>query len=117
MNKTVLLGVTSGIAAYKTLDLIKKLREENIDVFVIMTDHAAKMVDPKEFEDASGNKVSLDLFEEHFDYKNILKARKVDHIDLADRADVMIIAPATANILAKLAHGIAEDFLTTTALA
>ena len=117
MKRTVLLGVTSGIAAYKTLDLIKKLREENIDVFVIMTDHAAKMVDSKEFEKASGNEVSIDLFKKDFDYKNILKERKVDHIDLADKADVMIIAPATANIIAKLAHGIAEDFLTTTTLA
>jgi phosphopantothenoylcysteine decarboxylase/phosphopantothenate--cysteine ligase len=117
MKKVVLLGVTSGIAAYKTLDLVKKLREEDIDVFVIMTDHAAKMVNPKEFEEASGHKVSIDLFEENFDYKNILKERKVDHIDLADRADVMIIAPATANIIGKLANGIAEDFLTTTTLA
>lgn len=117
MNKTVLLGVTSGIAAYKTLDLVKKLREENIDVFVIMTNHAAKMVNPQEFEEVSGHKVSIDLFEKNFDYKNILQERKVDHIELADKADVMIIAPATANILAKLAHGIAEDFLTTTTLA
>lgn len=117
MDRTVLLGVTSGIAAYKTLDLVKKLREDKIDVFVIMTKHAAKMVEPKEFEEVSGHKVSIDLFEEHFDYKNILKERKVDHIELADKADVMIIAPATANIIAKLAHGIAEDFLTTTTLA
>lgn len=117
MKKTVLLGVTSGIAAYKTLDLVKNLKTENIDVFVIMTKHAAQMVNPNDFEKASGHKVSIKLFEKDFDYRNILKKRKVDHIELADLADVMIIAPATANIIAKLAHGIAEDFLTTTVLA
>src|SRR5258706_13647951 len=117
MQKTVLLGVNSGIAAYKTLDLVKKSKEDGIDVHVIMTAHGAKMVNPKEFAEASGNKVSRDLFEEHFDYKHILEIRKVDHIDLADKTDVMIIAPATANIIAKLANGIAEDFLTTTTLA
>lgn len=117
MNKRVLLGVTSGIAAYKSLDLIKLLREEGISVSVILTKHAAQMVPLEEFEKASGEKVYLDLFEKGFDYKDVLKNRSVDHIDLADSADVMAIVPATANIIAKIAHGIAEDFLTTTTLA
>ena len=117
MEKTVVLGVTSGIAAYKTLALVKQLKEENIDVIVIMTGSAAKMISPDEFENASGNKVYTELFEKDFDYKKILEAREVDHIAIADKADVMVIAPATANVIAHLAHGIADDFLTTTALA
>ncbi len=117
MSKTVALGVSSGIAAYKSLDLVKELRKDGIDVFVVMTIQASKMVPPKDFEKASGHKVFIELFEKEFDYKSILKAREVDHIKLADKADVMVIAPATANVIAKLSHGIADDFLTTTALA
>ena len=117
MGKRVLLGVTSGIAAYKSLDLIKLLKEEGIDVSVILTKHGAQMVPIEEFEKASGSKVYTDLFEKGFDYKDVLKNRSVDHIDLADSADVMAIVPATANIIAKIANGIAEDFLTTTTLA
>jgi len=111
------LGVGSGIAAYKTLELVKKLRKKEIDVFVIMTDKAIKMISPDEFEKASGHPIYNELFEKDFDYKKVLKDREVEHIALADKADVMIIAPATANVIAKLANGIADDFLTTTALA
>lgn len=116
-KNTIVLGVTSGIAAYKTLELVKKLRDDNIDVFVIMTEKATQMIDAKEFEKVSGHQILTQLFEENFDYKEVLKDRKVEHIALADKADVMIIAPATANIIAKLAHGISDDFLTTTTLA
>jgi len=116
-KKTIVVGVTSGIASYKSVDLAKLLREEGHKVFVVMTKNATKMVNPKEFEKASGNKVYSELFDKGFDYKNILKIRRVDHIDLADKADVVVIAPATANIIAKIAHGIADDFLTTTLLA
>jgi phosphopantothenoylcysteine decarboxylase/phosphopantothenate--cysteine ligase len=115
--KTVVLGVAGGIAAYKCLDLIKELRKESVDVLVIMTANAAKMIPPVTFEKASGHKVSIELFEKGFDYKEVLKFRKVEHIELADKADVMVIAPATANVIAKLAHGLADDFLTTTTLA
>src|SRR3989344_8608595 len=100
--KTVVLGIASGIAAYKSLDLVKDLRKEEVDVFVIMTVKASKMVSPAVFEKASGHKVSIELFEKEFDYKKVLRSRKVDHIELADKADVMVIAPATANIIAKL---------------
>lgn len=117
MNRTVILGVTGGIAGYKTLELVKRLRKKSIYVFVIMTEHAEKMFPPAEFVIESGNKVRVNLLEKDFDYKDILKARKVDHIDLAGKADLMVIAPATANIIAKLANGIADDLLTTTALA
>jgi phosphopantothenoylcysteine decarboxylase / phosphopantothenate---cysteine ligase len=117
MQKTVLLGVTSGIAAYKSLELTKLLKDEGVNVFVIMTAHANEMVPISEFEKASGNPVAIDLFEKNFDYKDVLRNRRVDHIDLADNADLMAIVPATANCIAKLAHGIADDLLSTTTLA
>lgn len=117
MKKTVVLGVTSGIAAYKSIELIRLLKAEDVDIFVIMTKAATKMVDPKEFVKASGHRVFTELFAKDFDYENILKARKVDHIDLADRADVFVVAPATANVIAKIVHGLADDFLTTSLLA
>lgn len=117
MKKTVVLGVSSGIAAFKTLELIKQLRKDSVDVYVVMTESATKMILPSEFENASGNKILSHLFEKDFDYKKILEAREVEHIELADKADVFVIAPATANIIAKLAYGIADDYLTTVALA
>ncbi|VVA43946.1 Coenzyme A biosynthesis bifunctional protein CoaBC [Candidatus Roizmanbacteria bacterium] len=117
MKKNILIGVSSGIAAYKVLNLIALLKKDGHEVFVIMTKGATEMISPKDFEKASGNKVSINLFEKNFDYKEVLYKRKVEHIELADKADVMVIAPATANIIGKLAHGIADDFLTTTALA
>lgn len=117
MKKNILIGVTGGIAAYKVLDLIKLLKSESHEVFVIMTKEATEMISPQNFEKASGNKVCVNLFEKNFDYRKVLDKRKVEHIELADKADVMVIAPATANIIGKLAHGIADDFLTTTALA
>lgn len=117
MKKTVVLGVTSGIAAFKSVELVKLLKEENIDVHVILTEKAASIVSPAELETISGNKVHRELFEKDFDYKKILNTRKVDHIALADSADAFVIAPATANTLAKIAHGFADDFLTTTLLA
>ena len=116
-KETIIVGVASGIAAYKTLDLIKLLKKDGASVFVVMTKNAMAMVPVLEFEKVSGNKVYSDLFEKEFDYQKILKLRKVDHIDLADKADVIVIAPATANIIAKIAHGIADDFLTTMILA
>ncbi|MEN9407586.1 MAG: hypothetical protein RLZZ455_802 [Candidatus Parcubacteria bacterium] len=114
---TVVLGITSGIAAYKMPGLAKMLVADGIVVEVVMTDSARKMVDPKEFEAITGRKVHASLFEEGFEYKDILSSRRVDHIALADAADVILIAPATANVIAKLAHGIADDFLTTMVLA
>ncbi|MBD3163740.1 bifunctional phosphopantothenoylcysteine decarboxylase/phosphopantothenate--cysteine ligase CoaBC [Candidatus Woesearchaeota archaeon] len=117
MNPTILICVTSGIAAFKTLNLIALLRKEGYNVIVIMTEHAKKMISPKEFEKASGNKVISELFPKGFDYRKVLKERKVKHISLADRASVVCVVPATANVIAKLANGIADDILTTTVLA
>lgn len=117
MKKTVVLGVTSGIAAFKTVELVKLLKNEGVDIHVIITKKAANIVSPTELEKISGNKANLELFEKDFDYKKILNTRKVDHIALADSADVFVIAPATANTLAKIANGFADDLLTTTLLA
>ena len=102
MKKNILIGVSSGIAAYKVLDLIKLLKKDGHGVFVIMTKGATEMISLKDFEKASGNTVYINLFEKNFDYKEVLKNRKVEHIELADKCDVMIIAPATANIIAKI---------------
>ncbi len=116
-KKTIVVGVASGIAAYKSVELVKLLKKENLEVIVVMTKSAAQMVQPGEFEKASGNKVYTELFDEGFDYKDVLKNRHVDHIAIADKASVVIVAPATANVIAKIAHGIADDFLTTMLLA
>ena len=108
-NKNILLGVTGGIAAYKTVELLRLLKKAGANVNVIMTDSAQKFVGKTTFEVLSENPVLSDLF---FDTESSVK-----HIDLATRADAVIVAPATANILAKFAHGIADDALSTTMLA
>lgn len=110
MNKTVVIGVTGGIAVYKTLDVISALRKKNIDVRVIMTESASKFVNPLTFQSLSQNMVVTDMFEEP-------KAFEIQHISLAQRADLMLIAPATANIIGKVANGIADDMLSTTIMA
>lgn len=117
MKKTVIVGITSGIAAYKTLDLIRLLKNHELDVIVVMTKNAKHIISAEEAEKVSGNKVFVELFEKDFNFKDVLENRIVDHIALADKADLMVIAPATANTIAKLANGFADDFLTTTALA
>lgn len=117
MRKPIVLGVTGGIAAYKTLELIALLKRKGIKVMVIATPSACRVVPSTEFEKASGNKVLTRLFEDNFDFKAILKARHVEHIDIAQSSSLIVIAPATANIMAKLAAGIADDYLTTTVLA
>lgn len=117
MKKNILIGITGGVAAYKVLELIKLLKNEGHKVFVVMTSGATKMFLKQDFEKASDNKVYVSLFEKNFNYKEVLRIKKVEHIELADKCDVMVIVPATANIIGKLAHGIADDFLTTTALA
>lgn len=117
MTKKIIIGVSSGIAAYKVLDLISILKRKGVAVTVIMTPSAGQMISPAEFEKVAGEKVYTTLFPEHFAYQDILKSRKIDHIEVADSASLIVIAPATANIIGKIAHGIADDFLTTTILA
>jgi len=114
--KQIIFGVTSGIALYKVVDLVKSLKKR-FNVIVVMTEHATKLIKPNVFEKASDNKVAVKLFRKGFDYKKYLQQRKIKHISLADRADLVVIAPATANTIAKLANGIANDLLSTTVLA
>lgn len=116
-HNSIVIGISSGIAVYKIPDLIKILQKKKIEVTVVMTKSATDMVPKKEFEKVTGKKVYTTLFPEQFDYKKILKKREVDHIRIADMASLFVLAPATANIIGKIAHGIADDFLTTTVLA
>ena len=109
-GKKIVLGVTGGIAVYKAVDLVSKLRKEGADVRVVMTESAAKFVTPLTFKEISGNTVAVSMWAEDQEFH-------VEHIALADWADLMIIAPATANILAKAANGIADDLLSTVILA
>ncbi len=112
---TIIIGVSAGIAAYKIIELIHHLIK--YDISVIMTDHAKSMIPPSEFKKIPGVSVFSELFPKGFNYQKILKKRQVDHITLADQAVLVVIAPATANIIAKIAHGLADDLLTTTILA
>lgn len=115
-KSTVIVGISSGIAAYKIIDLISLLKNNHFDVHVIMTENATKMIKPSGFEKISGNKVYFQLYPPVFKYQKVLKTRTIDHIRLASSADLLLIAPATANIIGKIAHGIADDLLTTTVL-
>lgn len=109
-GKTVLLGVTGGIAAYKAAALASALVKQRAVVEVVMTKNATEFIAPLTFEQLTGRKVMVDTFDRNF-------IHQVEHISLAQRTDLVIIAPATANICAKLAHGLADDMLTTTVLA
>ncbi len=109
-GKCVVLGVTGGIAAYKSCETVSRLRKMGADVCVIMTKNATEFVQPLTFETLSANPVVTDTFARP-------ERWEVEHIALAQRADLFLIAPATANILAKMAHGIADDMLSTTVLA
>ena len=109
-NKNILLGVTGGIAAYKIANLASMLKKQKANVRVIMTKNACQFITPMTFETLTAQKVYTDTFDRDFEFK-------VDHIELGKWADVFLIAPATANVIGKLANGIADDMLTTTALA
>ena len=109
-GKTIVLGVTGGIAAYKAASLASLLVKQHADVQVLMTENATKFIKPITFEQLTGNKALVDTFDRNFQ-------SSVEHIAVADRADFVLIAPATANVIAKLAHGLADDMLTTTVLA
>lgn len=109
-GKTVLLGVTGSIAAYKTAYLASALKKLGCNVHVLMTENATQFINPITFETLTGNKCLVDTFDRNFQYN-------VEHISLAKQANLVMIAPASANVLAKLAHGLCDDMLTTTVLA
>lgn len=109
-GKTVVLGVSGSIAAYKSACLASALVKQKADVHVVMTKNALNFIHPTTFETLTGNKCLVDTFDRNFEFQ-------VEHVSLAEKADLMMIAPATANVIAKLANGLADDMLTTTALA
>ena len=109
-NKIIILGVCGGIAAYKTIELLRLLTKAGADVHVIMTRSAREFIAPLTFQTLSSNPVHTELF-------NLITEQEIGHISLADRADLFIIAPATANAIGKIASGIADDMLTTTVMA
>lgn len=109
-DKVIVVGVSGGISAYKTCALVSKLVQSGAEVHVMMTENATEFVAPLTFETLSHNRVTVDTFDRNFTWE-------VEHVSLAKKADAVMIAPATANVIAKLACGIADDFLTTTVLA
>ena len=109
-GKVVVLGVTGGIAAYKTADLASRLVKQHAEVHVIMTKNATEFITPLTFESLTGTKCIVDTFDRNFQWD-------IQHISLAKKADAFMVAPATANVIAKMAHGLADDMLTTTILA
>lgn len=109
-GKNIVIGVTGGIAAYKAADVVSRLKKQGANVYVIMTEHSTKFIQPLTFQSISQNYVVTDMFEDP-------KTWDVEHISLAKRADLFLVVPATANIIGKVAGGIADDFLTTTLMA
>ena len=109
-NQTIVLGVTGSIAAYKIASLASMLVKQHANVHVIMTQNATNFINPITFETLTGHKCLVDTFDRNFEFQ-------VEHVSLAKQADLMMIAPASANVIGKMAHGIADDMLTTTVLA
>ncbi len=109
-GKSVVLGVTGGIAVYKAVDVVSRLRKKGIEVNVVMTKNAQQFVSPVTFQAIANNPVVTDMFDEP-------KTWDTEHISLAQKADVFLIAPATANIIGKMIGGIADDMLSTTVMA
>src|SRR5215813_12338543 len=110
VGKRIVLGVTGGIAAYKSAELVRLLVKEGAAVRVIMTKNAQEFITPLTLQTLSGNPVATETF-------NLTQESEIGHIRLADTADLILIAPASANVIGKLAHGIADDLLTTVLLA
>ncbi len=109
-QKHIILGITGSIAAYKIASLASMLKKQGADITVIMTQNATNFINPITFETLTGNKCLLDTFDRNFQFN-------VEHVSLAKQTDVVMVAPASANVIAKAAHGLADDMLTTTLLA
>lgn len=116
-NKTIVIGITGGIAGYKIVGLIRLLKQKGFGVEIVMTESAIEMFGTEMFSKASGKSVSHRLMGPDFDFREVVEKKEVDHIKLADSADLLLIAPSTANTIAKLAAGLADNFLTTLSLA
>ena len=103
-GKNIILGVTSSIAAYKSANVASALVKKGCNVNVLMTENATNFINPITFETLTGNKCLVDTFDRNFQYS-------VEHVSLAKKADVVMLAPASANVIGKIAHGIADDML------
>lgn len=110
MKKTIVVGVTGGIASYKSAEIVNDLVKKGYEVHVIMTENATQFITPLTFQTLSNNPVAVDMFDK-------VDKWDTEHISLAQKADLFLIAPATANVIGKIAHGIADDMLTTTVMA
>lgn len=109
-GKTVVLAISGSIAAYKMANVARMLLKQHCDVEVLMTQNATQFINPITFESLTGHKCLVDTFDRNFQYS-------VEHVALAKRADVVLVAPASANVIGKIANGIADDMLTTTVMA
>ena len=109
-GKTVILGVTGSIAAYKIANLTSMLVKQHADVYVLMTQNATNFIHPITFETLTNHKTLVDTFDRNFNYN-------IEHVSLAKKADLVLVAPASANVIGKIANGIADDMLTTTVMA
>lgn len=109
-GKTITVGITGGIAVYKVCEVVSRLRKSGADVHVVMTKNATEFVSKLTFETLSGNRVTVDMFDRNFEWE-------VEHVSLAKKSDLFVVAPCTANFIGKYVSGIADDFLTTTAMA
>lgn len=114
-TKTIVLGITGGIAAYKACDIVRLLRKQGCDTWVMMSDGAQNFITPLTLQTLSGHPVFTNLFD--LTQESVTQESKIGHILLADTANVILIAPATANIIAKAAHGLADDLISTVLLA
>ena len=113
----VALGVSGGVAAYKAAELVRKLQQEGIDVQVVMTESAQEFITPLTFAALTGQKVITEMFGEAANPRGANVESAIEHIAVAQRIDLLVVAPATANVIAKMARGVADDFLTTLYLA
>lgn len=113
----IVVGISSGIAAYKTIGLIKLLKKDGHRIYVVMTKKSVNIISPDKIKKITGSNVYIDLFDKNFSYKQILQNKNIDHIEIARKADLYVVVPTTANVIAKLAAGIADDFMTTSLLA
>lgn len=109
-NKNIVLGLTASIAIYKSCDIIRRLKDEGVNVTVVMTKEAKELMSPLVFQGLSGNKVYSDLFQPTEEFE-------IEHVSLAQKADLVLVAPATANIIAKFAQGLSDDLLSCLVLA
>src|SRR3989339_385214 len=113
----IVIGISSSISCYKVIDLISRLKKD-FEIDVIITKNTLNLIDKKDFENVLCKNIAVELFDKEFDYKGYLKNnKKIKHISLADSADLFLICPATANIIGKIANGIADDLLTTSVMA